>query len=327
MNKDLPVLAVCYDFDKTLTPDDMQAQGYIQSVGYDVQNFWAESNGLAKDNEMDQNLAYMFVMKREAEGKLVFTKKTLENAGMGIKLFPGVKEWFERIRKFGEENGVVVEHYVISSGLKEMIDATDIARAGAFKKVYANSFYYNAKGVAEWPAQIVNYTNKTQFLFRISKGCLDINDPRINEYYPPEKIRVPFRNIVYIGDSDTDVPCMKLVNTNGGHSIGVFDPKTVDKTKVYKMMHDNRIKYFVPADYSVGSELDVLLQSIISKTSAQENLNRISQRHRVEAENYNGAVEFEQNFKWIEDIRKKRNLSMEELLLQLRDERFSDISK
>ena len=81
MNKDLPVLAVCYDFDKTLTPDDMQAQGYIQSVGYDVQNFWAESNGLAKDNEMDQNLAYMFVMKREAEGKLVFTKKTLRMQG------------------------------------------------------------------------------------------------------------------------------------------------------------------------------------------------------------------------------------------------------
>ena len=327
MHTDLPILAVCYDFDKTLTPDDMQAQGYIQSVGYDVKKFWDESNGLAKDNEMDQNLAYMYVMKREAEGKLVFTKKNLENAGRGIKLFPGVKEWFERIRKFGEENEVVVEHYVISSGLKEMIDATDIARAGAFKKVYANSFYYNSKGVAEWPAQIVNYTNKTQFLFRISKGCLDINDPRINEYYPPEKIRVPFRNIVYIGDSDTDVPCMKLVNTNGGHSIGVFNPKTADKTKVYKMMHDNRIKYFVPADYSVGAELDVLLQSIIRKTSAQEKLNRISQGHRVEAENYNGAVEFEQNFKWLEDIRKKRNLSMEELFLQLRDERFSDCNK
>lgn len=322
MGEELPILAVCYDFDKTLTPDDMQAQGYIQSVGYDVEKFWGESNGLAKDNEMDQNLAYMYVMKREAEGKLLFTKKTLQDAGKGIQLFPGVKEWFDRIRKYGDDNGVVVEHYVISSGLKEMIDATDIARAGAFKKVYANSFYYNLKGVAEWPAQIVNYTNKTQFLFRISKGCLDINDPRVNEYYSPDKIRVPFRNIVYIGDSDTDIPCMKLVNSNGGHSIGVFNPKTADKTKVYKMMHDKRIRYFVPADYSVDSELDVLLRSIIVKTSAQERLNQISQGHSREAKDYNESIEFEKNFKWIESLSKARNLTIGELMLQLRDERL-----
>lgn len=322
MENALPILAICYDFDKTLTPDDMQAQGYIQSVGYDVKEFWAESNGLAEDNQMDQNLAYMYVMKREAEGKLVFTKSTLENAGKGIKLFSGVKEWFERIRKYGEENGVVVEHYVISSGLKEMIDATAIAKEGAFKKIYANSFFYNSKGVAEWPAQIVNYTNKTQFLFRISKGCLDINDSRINEYYPPEKVRIPFRNIVYIGDSDTDVPCMKLVNSNGGHSIGVYNPATADKTKVYKMMHDNRIKYFVPADYSADSDLDKLLQSIIVKTSAQEKLNAISQLHRAESNQYNDSVELEKNMKWLDGACKAKHVTIEEFFQEIRAKQF-----
>ena len=123
-----------------------------------------------------------------------------------------------------------------------MIEGTQIAKNGAFEKIYASSFYLNEKGVAKWPAQVVNYTNKTQFLFRIEKGVLDVNDPCVNDYFAPEDIRVPFRNMVYIGDSDTDIPCMKLVNTYGGHSIGVYNPDTIDKKKVYKMMNDNRIK-------------------------------------------------------------------------------------
>ena len=117
--EDKPVVAICYDFDKTLSPDDMQAQGYIQSVGYDIPDFWKKSNSLASDNEMDQNLAYMYVMKQEAEGKVPFTKKTLAEYGANVELFPGVKEWFERIREHGKEKGVIVEHYIISSGLKE----------------------------------------------------------------------------------------------------------------------------------------------------------------------------------------------------------------
>ena len=141
-----PVVAICYDFDKTLSPDDMQAQGYIQSVGYDVPEFWQKSNSLATDNEMDQNLAYMYVMKQEAEGKVLFTKKTLAEYGANVELFPGVKEWFERIRKYGKEKGVIVEHYIISSGLKEMIEGTSVAQAGAFEKIYASSFYYNDYG-------------------------------------------------------------------------------------------------------------------------------------------------------------------------------------
>lgn len=144
----LPVLAICYDFDKTLSPTDMQAQGFIQSVEYGVPDFWKRSNGLAADNEMDQNLAYMYVMKQASAGKVLFTKKTLAEYGAKVELFPGVKEWFERIRKYGKENGVIVEHYIISSGLKEMIEGTSVAKAGAFEKIYASSFYYDKDGVA-----------------------------------------------------------------------------------------------------------------------------------------------------------------------------------
>ena len=269
--EDKPVVAICYDFDKTLSPDDMQAQGYIQSVyDGDVQTFWKESNDLAEANGMDTNLAYMYKMVDEAHGRIVFNRETLADYGAKVGLFPGVEEWFERIKRFGIENGVIVEHYIISSGLKEMIEGTSIAKAGAFERIFASSFMYDKKGVAVWPAQAINYTNKTQFLFRIEKGVLDVNDSRVNDYFAPEDIRVPFRNIVYIGDSATDIPCMKLVNAYGGHSIGVYSNDTLDKSKVFKMLGDNRIKYFAPADYTEGSELDDLVKAIIVRTAANE---------------------------------------------------------
>lgn len=230
--EDRPVLAVCYDFDRTLSPDDMQAQGFIQSVGENVKEFWRQSNELAKSNDMDND-------------------------------------------EYGDSRGIIVEHYIISSGLKEMIEGTKIAKK--FKKIYASSFAFDEYGVPEWPAQTINYTNKTQFLFRIEKGCLDINDHGgVNEYIPPENIRVPLRNIVYLGDSDTDIPCMKLVNSYGGHSIGVYDGATGDKNKVYSLLKNNRIRYFAPADYTEGREIDRLVKAIIDKTAAYE---KLEQKH------------------------------------------------
>lgn len=278
-----PVLALCYDFDKTLSPDDMQAQGFIQDVGYDVSRFWDKTNRLAQSNDMDSNLAYMFTMIQEAEGNFVFNRKELARYGSQVALFAGVTTWFSRIRDYGAKQGITIEHYIISSGLKEMIEGTIMAQNHEFERVYASSFYFNEKGVAVWPAQAINYTNKTQFLFRIQKGVLDINDPGVNDYYRPQDIRVPFRNMVYIGDSDTDIPCMKLVNLNGGHAIGVFDPSTKDKAKVQRMMNEERIKYFAGADYREGSSLDQLIKDIIDKTAVYEKLEDWHQSNKREA--------------------------------------------
>ena len=199
-----------------------------------------------------------------------FNREKLEEYGSRVKLFPGVESWFDRVNEYGKEKDITVEHYIISSGLKEMIDGTEIARRGVFKKVYASSFFYDERGVAIWPAQVVNFTNKTQYLFRISKGVLDVNDDKVNDFFLPEDMHVPFRNMVYIGDSDTDIPCMKLVNSNGGHSIGVYHPETQNKERVFQMLKDNRVRYIAPADYSEGSELDKLLKVIIDKTAAYE---------------------------------------------------------
>lgn len=268
-----PILAICYDFDKTLSPDDMQAQGYIQSVNYEVSDFWKESNKLAADNDMDQNLAYMYMMRDKSRGKLVFNKETLRDEGSKVKLFPGVKTWFDRINEYGTAKDVIVEHYIISSGLKEMIEGTEVAKH--FKKIYASSFYYDDRGEAVWPAQVINYTNKTQFLFRIVKGVLDINNQEVNSHFEANQYHIPFRNMVYIGDSDTDIPCMKLVNVNGGHSIGVYNAETKDKSKVFRMLDEDRIKYFAQADYTAGSKLEKLVKQIIDRTIANEKLEDI----------------------------------------------------
>ena len=269
-----PVVAICYDFDKTLSPDDMQAQGFIQKVGYNVAEFWEESNRLARENGMDSNLAWMYLMITKAVGKTPMTKESLREYGSKVRLFPGVKHWFRRIKEFGLKHNVIVEHYIISSGLREMIEGTPVG--DEFTRIYASSFYFDENNIARWPAQAINYTGKTQFLFRIEKGVLDVNDPGVNDSFPPERIRVPFRNMIYIGDSDTDIPCMKLVNTNGGHSIGVYDATTQDKTKVWKMMRENRIRYFAPADYNAGSDLDSLVKDIILRTAMNE---RLEERH------------------------------------------------
>ena len=260
------VLAVCYDFDKTLSPDDMQAQGFIQSLGQEVKSFWSESNQLASDNDMDQNLAWMYKMAKDSRGKFVFNKEKLKDYGYKVELYTGVDTWFERINQYGEEKGIIVEHYIISSGLKEMIEGTKVAKY--FKKIYASSFYYDEDGVAVWPAQCINYTNKTQFLFRIKKGALAVNDTKVNDFLSEEQVRVPFRNMVYIGDSDTDVPCMKLVSINGGYSIGVYSKEA--QNKVFKMIEEKRIKYFAEADYRSNSELEQLLKNIIDRTAMNE---------------------------------------------------------
>ena len=264
-----------YDFDKTLCTNDMQNYSFVPSLGIPTEDFWGEVDKVAKENSMDGLLCYMYMMlKKAGSSNIPIRREDFVRLGEKIEYFPGVKDWFDRINHYGEELGVEIEHYVISSGLQEIIEGSSIFKN--FKKTYACEFLYDINGVAVWPKNIVNFTTKTQFLFRINKGVLDISEEKLlNTYIPMEERRIPFRNMIYIGDGMTDVPCMKLVNSNGGHSIGVFNAETKDKTKVHKMMRDRRIKYFAPADYRAGSELDVLVKAIIDRTATNEVLESI----------------------------------------------------
>ena len=262
-------IAFMYDFDRTLCTKDMQNYGFIPGLGMSDSEFWSAVGVQTVEHQMDPILSYLYSMVTASKRRgLPLTRAYLNSLGQGIELYPGVDTWFDRVNAYGNSRNIEIEHYVISSGLEEIIEGSAIA--DKFKRIYASRFHYDENGLADWPSVSINYTNKTQFLFRISKGVLDVNDFGVNEYFAPEDIRVPFRNMVYIGDSDTDIPCMKLVNSYGGHSIGVYNNETQDTSKVCRMFCENRIRYFAPADYTEGSSLDTLIKAIIDRTAANE---------------------------------------------------------
>ena len=265
-----PIIALMYDFDKTLCTTDMQAYTFIPNLGMSANEFWAKASDLAEKHKMDRILAYMYLMLDEAHiHRKPIRRSDFVALGKDLELYPGVVEWFSRINRFGKEQGVTIKHYIISSGLREIIEGSSIYKE--FDDVFAGEFLYDENGVACWPKNVVNYTTKTQFLFRINKGVLDIsNDDDLNRFTPEEDRPVPFRNMIYIGDGLTDVPCMKLVKVNGGCSIAVYQKGK--QAKVKDLILDQRVNFIEPADYSEGSQLDQITKDIIVKMAGVERL-------------------------------------------------------
>ncbi len=273
-----PIIAIMYDFDKTLCTRDMQEYGFIPSLNMTSQEFWGEVGTLSKEKVMDPILAYLYHMLKKAQEKdLSITKESLVSLGGDIQYYPGVEEWFERINEYGRENGVEIEHYVIYSGIKEIIEGSTINKH--FKKVYACEFLYDQNDKAVWPKLTVNYTNKTQFLFRINKGVLDVwEDEKLNAFVPEDERRVPFKNMIYIGDGLTDVPCMRLVKANNGQSIAVFHKRK--KEIAAQLLAENRVDFITEANYSKNSELDGIVKTIIEKIAVVEKLARLHDKHQ-----------------------------------------------
>ena len=260
------VVALIYDFDGTLSPGNMQEYDFIPAIGKSNHEFWEKSNQTAMEQDGDPILAYMYQMLHEAQsaGKSL-RRESFAQSGQNIELYEGVKEWFPRINAYAAERGIKLHHYINSSGLREMIEGTPIAKE--FRKIYACSFFYNVDGVAYWPAVAVNYTNKTQFILKINKGIESVYDSvRINEFIEEEKRPVQFRHMIYFGDGTTDIPCMKLVKQQGGHSIAVYNPRSRQKRQeMLRLIRDNRVNYVCPADYGPDKEIDRLVKMIIDK--------------------------------------------------------------
>lgn len=276
-----PVIALLYDFDKTLSPRDMQEYSFLPGIGMEPGEFWEKCNRFARENRVDDILAYMYVMRQEARGKILLTRSELNRLGRNVELFEGVDTWFQRVNEYASGLGMTAEHYIISSGLKEIIEGTSIA--GYFREIFAAEYYYNSFGEPEWPAIVVNFTNKTQFLYRINKGletCVD--SCRINEYMPEEQRRVPFRNMIYIGDGYTDVPCMKLVREGGGHSIAVYGS---ERTRVDRLVLDGRVDFGLPGDYRPGSPLEKAVFAILDQAAAVDRTLRMHKESLHIAEN------------------------------------------
>ena len=266
-------VALIYDFDGTLAPGNMQEYDFIPAVGKSNLEFWHEANTLAEEQDADQVLTYMARMIQAAQSKgLSLRREAFRESGRNVQFYRGVEEWFRRINDYGAERGINILHYVNSSGLKEIIEGTAIAHE--FKNIYACSFLYNVDGIAYWPAVAVNYTNKTQFIFKINKGVESVFDTKdVNRFMEESKRPVPFSRMIYIGDGTTDIPCMKLVKNFGGHSIAVYNPEEEGQRSVLnELIHDNRVNHVCPADYSESSEIDTVVKTIIDKIVMDQRL-------------------------------------------------------
>ena len=265
-----PIVAFLYDFDKTLCTTDMEDYAFIPSLGYTPSEFWAKANGFGYENKMDGLLAYMYTMIRECAAQGIrLDRDYLVRSGEAIELFPGVREWFARITAYGTDLGVDVEHYVISSGLREIIEGSGISHE--FREIYACEFFYDENGLASWPKLDVNFTNKTQFVYRINKGILDIaRDKELNDSMPDDSKRVPFTNMVYVGDGLSDVPCMKMMRAYGGQAVAVYQKS--NRAGVEKLLQDGRVDFIFPADYREGTEFDKTVHNILRKMAVSDAL-------------------------------------------------------
>ncbi len=266
-----------YDFDGTLAPGNMQEYDFIPAVGQSNREFWNDANSLAEEQDADMTLTYMAKMLEAARSrKLSLRREAFQESGRNIRLFPGVKEWFGRINAYAAARGVRVLHYINSSGLKEMIEGTPIA--SEFRKIFACSFLYDVDGIAYWPGVAVNYTNKTQFIFKINKGVESVSDCKlVNQYIEERERPVPFSRMIYVGDGTTDIPCMRLVKNFGGHSIAVYNPASakVGRKDLASLIRDNRVNHVCAADYTEGSEIDRLVKLIIDKIAVDFELQQL----------------------------------------------------
>ena len=271
MEDNRPIMAIMYDFDKTLCREDMQNFGFIPSMGMTPKEFWGSVTEFTNKTGVESILAYMFMMIKTAREKGVkMTKEWLFSLGKDIKFFDGVIGWFKRINDYGLSKNVIVEHYLISSGTKEIVDGCAIAKE--FKAIYGCEFLFDEEtGLPIWPKYAINYTMKTQYFYRISKGVIDPGDDKSLNEKSSHK-RIPYRNMVYLGDGLTDVPCMILTKENGGNSIAVYQKG--NKEKVQKIFEDGRVSYIASANYSKGSELDQIIKLIIDSISIKDELEK-----------------------------------------------------
>lgn len=267
------IIAIIYDFDKTLCTKDMQEYTFIPNLGIDADTFWNDCNLLRDESKIDQVLAYMYLMlDKNNKSHKNLKRKYLNEMGENIEFFPGVVDWFERINKYGKEHGMTIEHYVVSSGLKEIIEGSEIGKY--FKVIYASEYLYDDNGNAVWPKIAINYTNKTQFLYRINKGVLDIsNDDDLNNKMLKNQRRIDFSNMIYIGDGITDIPCMQMNVDRGGVSIAVYNK---NNTVAKKLLDDERINFMAKANYNNESELDMIVKEVINEMAIKTKLDNVT---------------------------------------------------
>lgn len=268
-------VALIYDFDKTLCSKDMQEYSFIPNLNMTSSTFWNEVSNFTKEEKMDKILGYMYMMiKKSQEINKDITIPYLNSLGSSVELFPGVLNWFNNINEYGKKIDLEIEHYIVSSGIKEIIEGTSIAKY--FKEIYACEFLY-VNNVAVWPKQSINYTAKTQYISRINKGVLDIaDDVTLNKMMSDDERRISSKNMIYFGDGLTDIPSMKMTRSYGGYAIAVYQNN--DTKLVKELINENRIDFYAKANYNENEELDKIVKTILNDISTKTKLNNLHKK-------------------------------------------------
>lgn len=271
------VVALVYDFDQTLSTTYMQDYVLIPELGMTPKAFWKVANQWSVDNCADQITGSMYYFMKTAKEKgIKLTKENFHYCGTLVKYYKGVETWFDRINEYGKKLGLKVEHYIISSGYEEILYGTSIYKY--FKDVFGCSYAFGEDGTPVWPARVVNYSTKVQYITKINKGLGKLEDKLVNEYMEDSKRRVPFPRIIYFGDGMTDIPTMKLVKSRGGNAIAVYKPKSDQKKTAVKLLKDDRVNFALPADYSEGTAIDTVVKTILEKLATERNLDVLKKK-------------------------------------------------
>lgn len=269
--------AIVYDYDGTLAKGNIQEDSFLPSIQTTPEEFWSKVGTEKQAQDADEILVYMRLMLRMAKAANVpVTRESLRAHGQTSQLFAGLEgenNWFIRMNEYAAKHGLQLEHYIISSGNQEMIEGSPIA--SAFKEIFACRFEFDADGQAVGPNLAINYTTKTQFLFRINKGILNAWDNNaVNAYVSEADRPIPFSRMIFIGDGDTDIPAMKMTSHNGGFAIAAYstekDRKSLDK--IHRLIADERANFISAADYRENSDMDIQVKGIIGRMARSAGL-------------------------------------------------------
>lgn len=277
-------VAIIYDYDQTLSPTYMQEEAIFPIFGINAEQFWKRCHELVQNQNYDNELAYMKVMLDYLEMDRP-TNAELRKLGARLNFYPGLPEMFEEFRMdllTAEHlaHGITVEHYIVSSGLKILLEGSRLAPY--VRAIFGCEFAEDKQGRITFPRRVISHTQKTQFLFRINKGMLNMSED-VNDHMPSELRPIPFTNMIYIGDGPTDVPCFTVMQRNGGKAIAVYNPEDPTRAsfkKCYQLsIHAERVKNIAPSDFRRGSHLRFLIEEM-----AQEIADQIVQRRRSDLE-------------------------------------------